>query len=112
MPDQITLKALELLRSADPSPDEINSLDKFIAHQGEVIKMYEQYASYVDHPQADKMKARLKVFDESALAFTWLHTQALVYKREKLLAQASELEMANALLEVQEELNILKKLNE
>lgn len=110
MPDHIALKAIDLLRSADPNLDEMNSLDKFIAHQGELVKMYEQYASYIDHPQAEKMKERLKVFEDSAMAFTWVHTQMLVYKREKLLAQANELEMGNALLEAKHELDMLTKL--
>ena len=110
MPDQIALKAIDLLRSADPNLDEMNSLDKFIAHQGELIKMYEQYASYIDHPQAEKMKERLKVFEESAMAFTWVHTMMMKYKREVLLAQANELEMGNALLEAKHELDILTKL--
>ena len=43
MPDQITLKAINLLREADPNLDEMNSLDKFIAHQSEVIKMMKQF---------------------------------------------------------------------
>ena len=53
MPDQITLKAINLLREADPNLDEMNSLDKFIAHQSEVIKMYKQFEG---HPQAEKLK--------------------------------------------------------
>ena len=111
MPDQITLKAINLLRSADPNLDEMNSLDKFIAHQGEVLKMMEQYATYVDHPQAERMKKRLKVFEESALAFTWVHTMMLAYKREKLLANANEMEMANAVIELKQELDILTKID-
>ena len=111
MPDQITLKAINLLREADPNLDEMNSLDKFIAHQGEVIKMVKQYATYVDHPQAERMKERLKVFEESALAFTWVHTMMLAYKREKLLANANEMEMANAVIELKQELDILTKID-
>lgn len=110
MPDQITLKAINLLREADPNLDEMNSLDKFIAHQGEVIKMMEQFASFVDHPQAERMKERLRVFEESALAFTWVHTMMLAYKREKLLAQANEMEMANAVIELKQELDILNQI--
>lgn len=110
MADEITLKAINLLRSADPNLDEMNSLDKFIAHQGEVIKMMEQFASFVDHPQAERMKERLRVFEESALAFTWVHTMMLAYKREKLLAQANEMEMANAVIELKQELDILNQI--
>jgi len=51
------------------------------------------------------------VFEESALAFTWVHTQMLAYKREKLLANANEMEMANAVIELKQELDILTKLN-
>jgi len=108
MPDQITLKAINLLREADPNLDEMNSLDKFIAHQSEVLKMYKQFEG---HPQAEKLKPRLKVFEESALAFTWVHTQMMAYKREKLLANANEMEMANAVIELKQELDILTKLN-
>ena len=108
MPDEITMKAINLLREADPNLDEMNSLDKFIAHQSEVIKMMKQFKG---HPQADKLKPRLKVFEESALAFTWVHTQMMAYKREKLLSNANEMEMANAVIELKSELNVLIKLN-
>ena len=108
MPDEITMKAINLLREADPNLDEMNSLDKFIAHQSEVIKMMKQFKG---HPQADKLKPRLKVFEESALAFTWVHTQMMAYKREKILANANEMEMANAVIELKSELNVLIKLN-
>ena len=108
MPDEITLKAIQLLRDADPNLDEINSLDKFLAHQQEVLKMYEQFKG---HPQAEKLKPRLKVFEESAVAFTWVHTMMLAYKREKILANANELEMANAVIELKQELEILTKLD-
>jgi hypothetical protein len=108
MPDEITQKAIKLLREADPNLDEMNSLDKFIAHQGEVIKMMKQFEG---HPQAEKLKPRLKVFEESALAFTWVHTQMMAYKREKLLANANEMEMANAVIELKNELDILTKLD-
>jgi len=107
MADEITLKAINLLRSADPNLDEMNSLDKFIAHQSEVLKMYKQFEG---HPQAEKLKPRLKVFEESALAFTWVHTMMLAYKREKLLAQANEMEMANAVIELKQELDILNQI--
>ena len=43
MPDELTIKAINLLREQDPNLDEIQSMDKFIAHQGEVVKMREQY---------------------------------------------------------------------
>jgi len=108
MADEITMKAINLLREADPSMDEVNSLDKFIAHQGEIIKMYEQFK---DHPMADKLKPRLTVFEESAYAFTYIYTMMKTYKREKMLASARELEMANAVIELKQELNILNKLN-
>jgi hypothetical protein len=108
MADEITMKAINLLREADPSMDEVNSLDKFIAHQGEVIKMYEQFK---DHPMADKLKPRLTVFEESAYAFTYIYTMMKTYKREKMLASARELEMANAVIELKQELDILNKLN-
>lgn len=111
MADEITMKAINLLRNADPNLDEMDSLDKFIAHQGEVMKMLEQYASYSNHPQAEKLNARVKVFEESAIAFTYVHTQMLAYKREKLLADAREMEMANAVIELKQELDILTKLN-
>ena len=108
MPDEMTQKAINLLREADPNLDEMNSLDKFIAHQGEVIKMYKQFEG---HPQAEKLKPRLKVFEESAYAFTWVYTQMMAYKREKLLANANELEIGNAFLEIKNELEILTKLD-
>jgi len=108
MPDEITMKAINLLREADPNVDEMNSIDKFIAHQSEVLKMYKQFEG---HPQAEKLKPRLKVFEESALAFTWVHTQMMAYKREKLLANANEMEMANAVIELKNELNVLTNLN-
>ena len=57
------------------------------------------------------MKERLKVFEESALAFTWVHTMMLAYKREKLLANANEMEMANAVIELKQELDILTKID-
>ena len=107
MSDQITMKAIQLLRDADPNVDEMNSLDKFIAHQKEVLKMYEQFKG---HPQAEKLKPRLKVFEESAYAFTWVHTQMMAYKREALLSNANELEMCNAVIELKNELEILTKL--
>jgi len=71
------------------------------------LKMYKQFEG---HPQADKLKPRLKVFEESALAFTWVHTQMMAYKREALLANANELEMCNAVIELKNELEILTKL--
>ena len=108
MPDQITLKAINLLREADPNLDEMNSLDKFIAHQSEVLKMYKQFEG---HPQAEKLKPRLKVFEESAYAFTWVYTQMMAYKREKLLANANEMEMANAVIELNYELDVLTNLD-
>jgi len=108
MADEITMKAINLLREADPSMDELGSLDKFIAHQGEVIKMYEQYK---DHPKADLLKPRLTVFEESAYAFTYIYTLMKTYKREKMLANARELEMANAVIELKQELDIINKLN-
>ena len=109
MPDEITMKAIQLLRDADPNLDEINSLDKFIAHQKEIIAMYKQIEG---HPKAHKLKPRLRVFEESSLAFTWVHTQMMAYKREKILANANEMEMANAVIELKNELDILKKLQE
>ena len=84
----------------------MNSLDKFIAHQKEVVEMYKQFEG---HPQAEKLKPRLKVFEESAYAFTWVYTQMMAYKREKLLSNANELEIGNAFLEVKNELDILTK---
>tara|TARA_R110002020_G_scaffold101665_3_gene239317 strand:- start:1220 stop:1564 length:345 start_codon:yes stop_codon:yes gene_type:complete len=111
MADEITMKAINLLRSADPNIDEMHSLDKFIAHQGEVLKMLKQYEGYSNHPQAEKLNERLRVFEESAVAFTYVHTQMLAYKRGKLLADAREMEMANAVIELKQELDILNKLN-
>jgi hypothetical protein len=108
MPDEITMKAINLLRAADPNLDEMNSLDKFIAHQREIVSMYKQIEG---HPKAHKLKPRLKVFEESAIAFTWVHTQMMAYKREKLLANANEMEMANAVIELKQELDVLTKLN-
>ncbi len=112
MPDEITLKSIQLLRDCDPNLDEIASMDKFIAHQTELAKMRDQYVSYSNHPQAEKMKKRLEVLEESSQAFTWVYFMMLQYKREKLLAQASELEMANAVIELKHELDLLIKLND
>ena len=112
MPDEITLKSIQLLRDCDPNLDEIASMDKFIAHQAELAKMRDQYVSYSNHPQAEKMKKRLEVLEESSQAFTWVYFMMLQYKREKLLAQASELEMANAVIELKHELDLLIKLND
>ena len=70
--------------------------------------MYEQFK---DHPMADKLKPRLTVFEESAYAFTYIYTMMKTYKREKMLASARELEMANAVIELKQELDILNKLN-
>ena len=112
MPDEITLKSIQLLRDCDPNLDEIASMDKFIAHQTELSKMRDQYVSYSNHPQAEKMKKRLEVLEESSQAFTWVYFMMLQYKREKLLAQASELEMANAVIELKHELDLLIKLND
>ena len=112
MPDEITLKSIQLLRDCDPNLDEIASMDKFIAHQTELAKMRDQYVSYSNHPQAEKMKKRLEVLEESSQAFTWVYFKMLQYKREKLLAQASELEMANAVIELKHELDLLIKLND
>lgn len=109
MADEITMKAINLLRDADPNMDEMNSMDKFLAHQKEVAKMHEQYASYSNHPQAEQLKQRLDVLTESMIAFTYVYTQMLAYKREKLLADARELEMANAVIELKSELDILTK---
>ena len=88
--------------------DEVDSLDKFIAHQQEVVKMYKQFK---DHPRADELKPRLTVFEESAFAFTYVYTMMKTYKREKMLANARELEMANAVIELKQELDILTKLD-
>ena len=112
MPDEITLKSIQLLRDCDPNLDEIASMDKFIAHQTELAKMRDQYVSYSNHPQAEKMKKRLEVLEESSQAFTWVYFMMLQYKREKLLAQANELEMANAVIELKHELDLLIKLND
>jgi len=112
MPDEITLKSIQLLRDCDPNLDEIASMDKFIAHQAELAKMRDQYVSYSNHPQAEKMKKRLEVLEESSQAFTWVYFMMLQYKREKLLAQANELEMANAVIELKHELDLLIKLND
>ena len=111
MPDEITLKSIQLLRDCDPNLDEMSSMDKFISHQAELAKMRDQYVSYSNHPQADKMKKRLEVLEESSQAFTWVYFMMLQYKREKLLAQANEMEMANAVIELKHELNLLTKLN-
>jgi len=35
----------------------------------------------------------------------------MAYKREKLLANANEMEMANAVIELKQELDVLTKLN-
>ena len=112
MPDEITLKSIQLLRDCDPNLDEMSSMDKFIAHQTELSKMRDQYVSYSNHPQADKMKKRLEVLEESSQAFTWVYFMMLQYKREKLLAQANEMEMANAVIELKHELDLLTKLND
>jgi len=112
MADEITMKAIHLLRDADPNMDEINSMDKFLAHQKEIVLMTEQYATYVDHPQAEQLKQRLDILTESMMAFTYVYTQMMAYKREKLLADARELEMANAVIELKQELDILTKINE
>jgi len=111
MPDEITIKAINLLRECDPNLDEMGSMDKFLEHQFELTRMRDQYVSYSNHPQAEKMKKRLEVFEESSQAFTWVYFQMLQYKREKVLANANELEMANAVIELKNELNILTKLN-
>ena len=108
MADEITMKAINLLREADPSMDEVDSLDKFIAHQAEVVEMYKQFK---DHPMANKLKPRLTVFEESAFAFTYVYTMMKTYKRERMLANARELEMANAVIELKQELDILTKLD-
>jgi hypothetical protein len=108
MADELTIKAINLLREQDPNLDEIQSMDKFIAHQGEVLKMREQYAN---HPQAETLSKRLSVLEDSAVAFTWIYTMMMSYKREAVLARANEFEMANAVIELKEELNILNKLN-
>ena len=111
MPDEITMKSIQLLRDCNPNLDEMASMDKFIKHQSELSKMRNQYVSYSNHPQADKMKKRLEVFEESSQAFTWVYFTMMQYKRESVLAQANELEMANAVIELKHELNLLTKLN-
>ena len=58
MPDEITMKSIQLLRDCDPNLDEMGSMDKFISHQLELAKMRDQYVSYSNHPQAEKMKKR------------------------------------------------------
>ena len=112
MPDQITMKAITLLREQDPNLDEMGSMDKFLQHQKELASMRDQYVSYSNHPQADKMKKRLEVFEESSMAFTWVYFTMMQYKRESVLAQANEMEMANAIIELKHELNVLTKLKE
>jgi hypothetical protein len=52
------------------------------------------------------------VLEDSAVAFTWIYTMMMSYKREAVLARANEFEMANAVIELKEELNILNKLND
>lgn len=111
MPDEITLKSIQLLRDCDPNLDEMGSMDKFLSHQKELAKMRNQYVSYSNHPQADALRKRLDVFEESSQAFTFVYFTMLQYKRESLLAQANELEMANAVIELKHELDILTKLN-
>ena len=112
MPDEITMKAITLLRDQDPNLDEMGSMDKFLQHQKELASMRDQYVSYSNHPQADKMKKRLEVFEESSMAFTWVYFTMMQYKRESVLAQANEMEMANAIIELKHELNVLTKLKE
>mgnify|MGYP003384417833 FL=1 len=36
MPDEITLKSIQLLRDCDPNLDEMGSMDKFLSHQKEL----------------------------------------------------------------------------
>ena len=110
MPDEITMKAINLLRDQDPNLDEMASMDKFLSHQKELAKMRDQYVSFSNHPQADKMKKRLDVFEESSLAFTWVYFTMMQYKREVVLANANEMEMANAVIELKHELDLLTKL--
>ena len=74
--------------------------------------MRDQYVSYSNHPQADKMKKRLEVFEDSSMAFTWVYFTMMQYKRELVLSQSNEMEMANAIIELKHELNILTKLKE
>jgi len=112
MPDEITMKSIQLLRDCDPNLDEMGSMDKFISHQTELAKMRDQYVSYSNHPQAEKMKKRLEVLEESSQAFTWVYFMMMQFKREKVLAQANELEMANAVIELKHELDLLTKLND
>ena len=80
MADEMTIKAINLLREQDPNLDEIQSMDKFIAHQGEVVKMREQYVEYANHPQAETLRKRLSVLEDSAVAFTWVYTMMMSYK--------------------------------
>ena len=108
MADEITMKAINLLRDADPNMDELDSLDKFIAHQQEVVEMYKQFK---DHPRAKELQPRLTVFEESAFAFTYVYTMMKTYKREKILANANEMAMASAVIELKQELDILTKLD-
>ena len=110
--DNITTKAIQLLRDADPNLDEMNSMDKFLSHQKELATMREQYVSFSDHPQSDKLKKRLDVFEESSFAFIYVYFTMMQYKREVLLAQANEMDMASAVIELKHELNILTKLKE
>ena len=110
--DNITTKAIQLLRDADPNLDEMNSMDKFLNHQKELATMREQYVSYSDHPQAEKLRKRLDVFEESSVAFTYVYFTMMQYKREVLLAQANEMDMVGAVIELKNELNILTKLKE
>lgn len=112
MSNEITLKSIQLLRDCDPNLDEMGSMDKFISHQLELAKMRDQYVSYSNHPQAEKMKKRLEVFEDSSQAFMWAYFMMMQYKRESVLAQANEFEMANAVIELQNELNILTKVSE
>lgn len=112
MPDQVTMKAITLLREQDPNLDEMGSMDKFLEHQKELASMRDQYVSYSNHPQAAKMQKRLEVFEDSSMAFTWVYFTMMQYKRELVLAQSNEMEMANAIIELKHELNILTKLKE
>ena len=108
--DNITTKAIQLLRDADPNLDEINSMDKFLNHQKELATMRDQYVLFSDHPQAEKLRKRLDVFEESSVAFTYVYFTMMQYKREVLLANANEMDMANAVIELKHELDILTKL--
>ena len=110
--DNITTKAIQLLRDADPNIDEMSSMDKFLSHQKELATMREQYVSFSDHPQAEKLRKRLDVFEESSVAFTYVYFTMMQYKREVLLAQANEMDMAGAVIELKHELNVLTKLKE